>query len=526
MSVFDMQYATDWSAVGVPVRWLVNQPELGLRLRGGSPGSAAEITFAVSTELAHPGRWLSGGELVLTTGIGVPLDSGGRRAYVRELVEAGAAAVGFGVGLSHDEIPADVIEEADAAGIALLEIPLPTPFAAVVKSVMNRLAEQQYESVVLASRAQPRMTRAAIGGGVAATVHELSVACGAPVVLLDRGVNVSALSPSSTPPDVITAVTALVRRQLATGGVPDSSVAPADSGTLVVQSIRVGRRTHGYLAAAFSGDPRPVDQVLIGHANSLLALDFEKPLRLHAEQNRVNTGALQILLTRGTDLTLAREVVDNAADESRRIRVLTVLDCPRVATVYDAVDDALTAAGRPAFLLAQDRRGGTGSLLVVLRGTDDAAFADRLLDDVPSSVRRRLSIGLSVDHDVARIEEAVEQSRMAAVSTDRCGAAVEAAAVIGRTLLAVPESRRVLDNLATVLVDPLAAYDAEHHTELVSSLRAYLEANGQWEAAATALGVHRHTLRSRVSRIEEVLGCDLGSARVRAELLLAIIARR
>jgi len=36
--------------------------------------------------------------------------------------------------------------------------------------------------------------------------------------------------------------------------------------------------------------------------------------------------------------------------------------------------------------------------------------------------------------------------------------------------------------------------------------------------------VHRHTLRSRIVRVQSLLDCDLDVARVRAELLLAIIA--
>ncbi len=44
-------------------------------------------------------------------------------------------------------------------------------------------------------------------------------------------------------------------------------------------------------------------------------------------------------------------------------------------------------------------------------------------------------------------------------------------------------------------------------------------------AAAAALGVHRHTMRKRIEMTEALLGCDLGVARVRAELLLAILAR-
>jgi purine catabolism regulator len=82
--------------------------------------------------------------------------------------------------------------------------------------------------------------------------------------------------------------------------------------------------------------------------------------------------------------------------------------------------------------------------------------------------------------------------------------------------------RAALESLAEARLGPLSAYDTEQGTELVASLRAFLEHNGQWEAASAALSVHRHTLRSRVERIQQVLGTDLGSAHVRAELLLAL----
>lgn len=105
------------------------------------------------------------------------------------------------------------------------------------------------------------------------------------------------------------------------------------------------------------------------------------------------------------------------------------------------------------------------------------------------------------------------------------GEPVDATAITGRTLLAVPESRNVLTAMGMLLVEPLERYDAAHDSGLLDSLRAYLEANGQWEQAAAMLQVHRHTLRSRIVKAAEVIGCDLSSARVRAEVLLAIIAR-
>ena len=69
---------------------------------------------------------------------------------------------------------------------------------------------------------------------------------------------------------------------------------------------------------------------------------------------------------------------------------------------------------------------------------------------------------------------------------------------------------------------PLVAADRKGPGDLVGSLRTWLAAHGQWEPAAVALGVHRHTLRKRIRRAEELLGPDLNSPGVRVELWLAL----
>ncbi|MEV7739535.1 helix-turn-helix domain-containing protein [Streptomyces sp. NPDC088921] len=84
-----------------------------------------------------------------------------------------------------------------------------------------------------------------------------------------------------------------------------------------------------------------------------------------------------------------------------------------------------------------------------------------------------------------------------------------------------PGDEKILATLAEAQLAPLAAHDTAHGTDLLVSLRAFLEHHGQWEAAFTALGVHRHTLRSRIERVRGLLGADLDSAHVRAELVLA-----
>ena len=57
------------------------------------------------------------------------------------------------------------------------------------------------------------------------------------------------------------------------------------------------------------------------------------------------------------------------------------------------------------------------------------------------------------------------------------------------------------------------------------SLEAFIECNGQWEAAARRLYCHRHTLRYRIRKIEELTGRDLPSARDRIEFWLALRGR-
>jgi purine catabolism regulator len=57
------------------------------------------------------------------------------------------------------------------------------------------------------------------------------------------------------------------------------------------------------------------------------------------------------------------------------------------------------------------------------------------------------------------------------------------------------------------------------------SLEAFIECNGQWEAAARRLYCHRHTLRYRIRQAEELLGRDLASTEDQLEVWLALKAQ-
>ena len=74
------------------------------------------------------------------------------------------------------------------------------------------------------------------------------------------------------------------------------------------------------------------------------------------------------------------------------------------------------------------------------------------------------------------------------------------------------------------MLGPLEDGEGEYGEELLRSLEAFIEQNGQWEKAARQLYCHRHTLRYRIRRIEQLTGRDLSLARDRIEFWLALRA--
>jgi len=88
--------------------------------------------------------------------------------------------------------------------------------------------------------------------------------------------------------------------------------------------------------------------------------------------------------------------------------------------------------------------------------------------------------------------------------------------------MADPDALRAF---ADSMLAPLDAYDRDHGGELQASLRAFLQHNARWESAAADLYVHRHTLRYRMRKVEELTGRDLSSSFDRMEFWLALRAR-
>jgi purine catabolism regulator len=75
------------------------------------------------------------------------------------------------------------------------------------------------------------------------------------------------------------------------------------------------------------------------------------------------------------------------------------------------------------------------------------------------------------------------------------------------------------------ILGPIESSEGAYGGELMRSLEAFIEENGQWERAAKRLYCHRHTLRYRIRKVEDLTGRDLSTARDRIEFWLALRGR-
>ncbi|WLP92214.1 PucR family transcriptional regulator [Gordonia sp. NB41Y] len=497
------------------VRWLMAQRSLQLVLRGGAEGLDRILDHAVTSELVDAARWLVGNEVVLTTGLRLPADADGRIRYLTSLHEVGIAALGFGVGLGHAQMPTELIDTADRLGLPLFEIPLPIPFAAITRAVFDQLAAQRSARLVAAGRAQPSMTRAAISGGADAVVHELADAVSSRVVLLDA--MYAEVTASRRVDGDAERLRALVTRDPASAG----AVRVDDDLTLTVSRIGTGTRTYGYLGV-LGPSLDDVSRMLIGHAVSLMVIEYDKPRVVRRDTDGLQADALAAAMDGIVGVTGLR-LLHRAADPDGRVRAVVFVFADADAAHRGALTlvDELEHRWRAVFV-HRDR----SEVIALLRGDDPTPVAAALLRVLGMRAPVRGGIGAPVDLAAdgrplpGAIGESVAQARLAARSAT-AGRMVDLAGA--QSLLEVEPVRSILADTHLHRLAPIVAHDRDHGTDLHRSLLAFLEANGNWGVAAAALGVHRHTLRSRIERVAALLGTDLDDARARAELLLMML---
>jgi PucR family transcriptional regulator, purine catabolism regulatory protein len=521
--------------VATTVADLLAIDELRLGLVAGAKGLERPIRWAHVSELRDPTRFLRGGEVLLTTGLGLRGAPAGQAAYVEQLARADLAALGIGLGFAFKATPPAVLEAADRAGFPVFEVPFEVPFIAITEALFSRLVNEQYVLLQRAGTVQQTLSRLLVeGAGLDALLEAYARMTGTRALLLDERGEVMAAARGATavlPPRAVWAEIQALRPE----GNEFSLSLSDEGGSRTLLPVLVGGGPAGYLVLHRGARPEPFHQVVVHHLATAVALELAKAQAVARTERRLVGDFLDALL----------EGELSASEIRRRLRFLGLGASPAIAVLVarredpDGEEDAAVEALR---LLVQDRLSRRpapyvlsvqdASVVALFEAADPAearAAAGAVAEAVLArGLGARFGLGMP-ETDPRGLRRAYQEARFALEATgpatrpgDRRVATV--ADLGSHRLLLARQEDAALEAISRGLLDPLAGYDRRHHGDLVASLRSFLEHNGNWEAAARALGVHRHTLRYRIRRIAELTGRDLDRAGDRVEFWLALQA--
>ncbi|POX49297.1 PucR family transcriptional regulator [Streptomyces sp. Ru71] len=109
-------------------------------------------------EAPDVGVMLSGGELVLTTGVLLAGDEDKQAEYIRSLHRAEAAAVVLGLGRAFPAAPEVMRRAAERCGLPLVVLHRPFPFAQLTEEVQARLVRRKFAAVSLSESVRTALT--------------------------------------------------------------------------------------------------------------------------------------------------------------------------------------------------------------------------------------------------------------------------------------------------------------------------------------------------------------------------------
>ena len=160
--------------------------DLELSLLAGEQGADAPLRWVHITELLDPTPWLSGGELLLTTGLQLQT-AAKQRQFVRRLSTHHLAGLGFGTGFEHQQIPSAVLAEARRLEFPIFEVPYEMPFIAITEKAFGRLVNDQYETLQRGISFHKRLEQLVLEErGLEEVTRALAAAIGGAVAVLDR----------------------------------------------------------------------------------------------------------------------------------------------------------------------------------------------------------------------------------------------------------------------------------------------------------------------------------------------------
>ncbi len=484
------------------VRSLIAERALRLQLRTDPAEERLDVPllWVHSSDLPDPTPWLEPGQALLTNGDQFLRPGLDPDAYVSRLRACGILALGFATGIFHPDVPPQLVAACSEHGLPLFEVDRETPFMAIIRLVADHLARDRRTRLEWSIEAQRAIARAAVRpDGLSSVLREMERQLGAWVAMFDSaGIKVQARGTTPPPAELHQAIGEQVSSMLARGTRSAARV-ELPGGSINLQSVGSQGRIVGVLAA---GVMSPLDRAGADVFTSVIAL---------ASVALEQTGAIE----------QARSELRSGVFAIAMIDPLEARTIARRAGIHVPADPITLAAAR----LPQSAASALESEAAATTGFFTARHDDDVVIVSPASsigqLRQLLErhagrAGLSGTSSWDALPEALAQASRASTRADSVRRVVEFDDLAATGMLGLIEKSGGSE-LARALLAPLA-----HRPDLVRALATWLRHNGAFDPAARELGIHRHSLTSRIAHASRLLEIDLDEFGGRAEVWTAL----
>ena len=522
---------------------LRGEPEL----LAGEAATSNRVRWVHVSELADIGPLLTGGELILTTGLGLPDRPAGLRQYVQGLSEAGISGLLIELGRKFRSLPPALINAAEAANLPLVALHNEVRFVSITEAVHSRIIDAQSAELRMAKEVHTRFTDLTLEGASPREIlEEISRLTGLPVILENLTHQILAYAAATSDADRL--LKGWEQRSRRIRNDLSSPVVTSGGATWLVTALEVRGDVAGRL---------------------LMRLDDTTASNL--QQTALERGAIALALNRLVDRdreTLEREAhrtllsdivtgsYSSTAEVLLRAEALGVSMSDRILRVAvarvvldeehsDSVEVEASMRGYAEDFASAVRENGVpalvgsvgpnqiGAILSLPKGTDTSLA----LEGVARSLHREASrqsgsgevvVGAGSEVDAVRmlrqsLQEAVQVAD-AAVGLNRGKLYYEALDIDTAGLLYLLREDARLQAFVERQLSPLLVEDDAHGTELLVTLRTYLQSGANKSQAAGELGISRPTLYHRLERIQSLTRGGLDSPDRRLSLHVALLA--
>ncbi|MDQ1176230.1 PucR family transcriptional regulator [Microbacterium sp. SORGH_AS_0421] len=473
----------------------------------------APLAWAHNSDLPDPTPWLEPGGLLLTDGAPfLPPHNADADHYVSRLVALGVRALGVSVGILLERVPPELVSACAQHGLPLIEVSRRTPFMGVIKAVSDATAADERARLERSLLAQRRVARAALRpDGLSAILRELERALETWVALFDAaGALVLVTETKGIPAALEEPVRAATTAALARRRAAAARVSLGGVGEVTLQTLGQHENLRGVLAVGISSETFDrASQDLVDSVIALASISLEQSSTLDSARRRLRSGILELLAAGVTDVAgdTVKHLWGRLPAAPLRVARLAVLDAEQRLDSHPLIPALeVLAEKRPGALFFAEQG---DHVVAVFRDGDDAGLFAAAAPHHPTG-------GVSSPVEWDQFAVALVEARRAGDRASARHPIVFFDELADAGILGHLEQTRAHE-VARHMLLPLA-----DDPELRRVLEVWLAHNGSWGTAAAALGIHRHTLRSRVDGAAERLGLDLDQFGGRAELWNAL----